>query len=277
MLGSVLVGLDGSEWSKSALELGLRWAKQADAHICGMTILDRDTIVHGEFVPIGASAFKDHRDQRKLEEADAKIAEMTSEFEARCQKEGVKYETRADVGSPWRQLAEAAQEYDLVLLGTETHFHFSTQDGACETVKEVIKHAPRPVVAVPEKFPETDVTIIAFDGSLQAARALQVYVACGLRHIHGVHIVSVADKKEDAEVCAQRAARFLSHHDTEAEIHAVESHAKPSEVLLEKCDELEAGIMVMGAYGNSMLREFFFGSATVRLLSKAHVPVFVYH
>ena len=40
---------------------------------------------------------------------------------------------------------------------------------------------------------------------------------------------------------------------------------------------LEAGLIVMGAYGRSPLREFFGTSLTRTILTESPVPLFVYH
>jgi nucleotide-binding universal stress UspA family protein len=44
MLKSVLIGLDGSDYSTAAVELGIRWAKQFDALLVGLGIIDEPTI-----------------------------------------------------------------------------------------------------------------------------------------------------------------------------------------------------------------------------------------
>ena len=40
MLCRILIGLGGSEESRSALELGLRWAKRHDTQLVGLDIVD---------------------------------------------------------------------------------------------------------------------------------------------------------------------------------------------------------------------------------------------
>ena len=40
---------------------------------------------------------------------------------------------------------------------------------------------------------------------------------------------------------------------------------------------LKAGLLVMGAYGQPVLREFFLGSVTRTILEESPVPLFLYH
>lgn len=45
MLRSILIGLDGSEDGGSARELALRWARQWDALLIGVTVVDEPGIL----------------------------------------------------------------------------------------------------------------------------------------------------------------------------------------------------------------------------------------
>ena len=48
-------------------------------------------------------------------------------------------------------------------------------------------------------------------------------------------------------------------------------------MILEHIHRLRAGLLVMGAYGHPVLREFFHGSATITGLLESPVPLFLYH
>jgi nucleotide-binding universal stress UspA family protein len=41
--------------------------------------------------------------------------------------------------------------------------------------------------------------------------------------------------------------------------------------------QVQASLLVMGAYGRSTLREFFAGSMTRTMLRESPVPLFLYH
>ena len=60
-------------------------------------------------------------------------------------------------------------------------------------------------------------------------------------------------------------------------MHALSSSAPPEEVILEQVRCLNAGLLVMGAYGQPVLREFFIGSVTRTLLNESPVPIFCFH
>jgi nucleotide-binding universal stress UspA family protein len=59
--------------------------------------------------------------------------------------------------------------------------------------------------------------------------------------------------------------------------HALTSSAPPAVVVLDQALGLGAGLLVMGAYGQPVLREFFLGSATRSLLAECSIPMFLFH
>jgi nucleotide-binding universal stress UspA family protein len=69
----------------------------------------------------------------------------------------------------------------------------------------------------------------------------------------------------------------LRLHEIEAISHPMETTAPTAEVILGKVREFDAGLLVMGAYGQPVLREFFLGSVTRTVLKASTVPVFCYH
>lgn len=277
MLGSILVGLDGSDFSKSALKLAIQWAKQSNAVVAGIGILDQPSITQGEFVPLGGSSFKEHRDEHRLAEAQKKINEFLGEFEKVCQEGQVPCKPISACGTPHEEIMLAAQEFDLIMLGCESHFGFATEDTHCDTLFRVIKEAPRPVVVVPKEYHHGEKILISYDGSLQAARALQVFQAVGLNHLHEIHVISVQKDHSLAQLQTKRAGKFLEYHHINTHLHPVVSSSSPAEVIQEYAKDLNASLLVMGAYGQSMLQEFFFGSVTKTMLQNTSIPIFLYH
>jgi nucleotide-binding universal stress UspA family protein len=277
MLKSILIGLDGSDYSAAALDLAIRWARQSDALLVGLGVIDEPTIRGPEPVPLGGVYYKRHRDDVRMHEARVRVEQFLERFALRCTEAGVPSKLLEDVGLPWEQILVESQRYDLVLLGQRTYFHFETQEAPCETLKKVLKNSPRPVVTVPEKLGSDGPVVVAYDGSLQAARALQAFQASGLYGQKEAHVITVADDHVEAARHADRAAEFLRFHDVPARVHALASTERPARILLERAHSLGAGLLVMGAYGQPVLREFFLGSVTRTLLKESPVPLFLYH
>ncbi len=278
MLRSILVGLDGSAASLSAVRLGIDWARGAEALLVGLAIVDEPTIAAAAPAVLGGPPNADPIIYReRMADARRQVEQFLEQFSLRCAEAGVAGTVLEDVGLPCEQIALEAQRYDLILLGRKTRFHFEIDMRYDDTLVKVLKGSPRPVVVVPETRYEGRSAIIAYDGSVQAARALAAFHGLGLGRSCAVHVISVhSDRKEAARV-AERAIDFLRFHDIRATAHPLESASPPAEAILDQLPALDAALLVMGAYGQPTLKEFFLGSVTRTLLQETPVPLFLFH
>ncbi len=276
-LTRILVPLDGSSHCELAIQLGIRWAKQYHAKLMGMGIVDEPAIRHSEPIPLGAESFKIKRDEALMADARCRVSEFLERFTQRCAEAGVASDTLTDVGHPFEQIVIEAQRCDLILLGKQTHYHFETDDKADDTLQKVLKVSPRPLVTVPERPQGGSAIVIAYDGSLQSARTLYAFQSLHLDMSSEIHIISVGEDRVKARRSAEIAADFLESHGVKSQSHIVETSDLPAPVILERTRALNAGLLVMGAYGQSTVKEFFFGSVTRAMLSDENIPLFLYH
>lgn len=277
MLKSMLVGLDGSDHGDTALELGLRWASRYEALLVGLGIIDEPGIHGAEETWLGEVYFR--RINERLTEDVRREVERTLERAAlRCVESGVAFKPLEDTGSPHERILLEAQRYDLIIMGQHTHFRFGWQNSADDTLRRVLTENPRPVIAAPGQLgPESTSVLVAYDGSVQSARALQAFRSVGLGRDRNIHVLcSEADRVEAARR-ADRAVEYLSFHGVAAKPIALKSDRAPAEVILEQVSNTGAELLVMGAYGKSTLREFFLGSTTRAVLKDSPVPVFLSH
>jgi len=73
-------------------------------------------------------------------------------------------------------------------------------------------------------------------------------------------------------------SQFLSRHGVSAEISVLsKTLPRVSDVLQRHVSDIEADMIVMGAYGHSRLREAIFGGATRDMMAEAKVPLFLAH
>jgi len=277
MLRSILIGLDGSAYSNAAIDLGIRWARRFDAMLVGLGVVDKPTICALEPVPIGASYYKRSRDESLLADARCRVGEFLGQFGRRCSAEGVKWNVIEDTGDPLVQVVRASKLCDLIMLGQKTYFHFETQDYPDEASQTVLRRSSRPVVMVPGNLKDGTGTVVAYDGSPEADRALQAFQALGLAGNDEVHVVSIHAVRAVAERVAEQAANFLKLHDLKAVTCPHTSTAYADSIILAEAQRLRPELIVMGACGHSRLREFIFGSITMNVLKASPVPLFLCH
>jgi nucleotide-binding universal stress UspA family protein len=275
---SILVGLDGSEDCLPAVDLGIRWAKRFDSLLVGIGVVDEPAI--RGFQPEGkVSATYQVAYDQLLAETRHKVERDLERFAIRCSDEQVSFKLLEDEGQPCECILAELQRYDLLVLGCKTHFRHDSSQHPCQTLENVLRAASRPVVVAPQP-PTADPregVVVAYDGSVQAARALQAFLATGLAGIGSIDIVTIhPDSSVEAARIADRAAEFLRFHGIEAErVPLVDS--APGRLFLRYAQEQNAELLVMGAYGQPRVKEFFFGSATCTALEESSVPLFLFH
>jgi nucleotide-binding universal stress UspA family protein len=284
VLRSILIGLDTPEHVGAFAELGIRWAKRFGAALAGLAIVDETGIRAIE--PLGSIGGKAGVNpvyymgyENRMDEHRLRAAGLLADFAARCGQAGVAHEEVTGIGAPHEVIAREAGARDLILLPLRSHFQFTAREDEPDDglLKRVLKDTPRPVVVVPESATPEGPVVIAYDGSLQADRALLAFEATGLGKPGPVHVVGVDADPAEATRRAERGRHFLELHGIRAASHAVQSAAPPAVVILEEARRLGAGLLVMGAYGQPVLREFFLGSATRSLLAECPIPMFLFH
>ena len=282
LLRSILIPLEGSESTTSAISLAMSVAKRhATAsnplRLTGISILDRPTIEKPQAVPPGAVAFKRERDERLLDEADQKTRSFLDDFKQRCSEAGFECDAIRAEGRPFEQIAEASRRHDAIVIGRNSNFHFTTSDQPCETFRQLLNEPIRPVVVTPEQETSGKSILIAYDGSSSSARTLHMFA---LQHINfgdlDVHVVTIDSETGAAERKCDEAIDLLARHQIPASPQVHVSRLSTSEVLMTEVDRLNAGLIVMGTAGHKGWQNLLFGSTTQRLIDNCPLPMFLY-
>jgi nucleotide-binding universal stress UspA family protein len=277
MLRSVVVALDDTASSKAAQRFAIALAKSFSCDVTGLTILDRSYITAPTATGIGGLAYKDHRDQVKLKEAQAFISRLEEGFGKDCTDLGIKWQVVEEEGDPLELIQLESRRHDLVVIGKDTDFHIDDQPTVADVVEHLLRTTPRPIIVCPEKLLESGVILATADGSENAARAIHMLALLDIARDQVVHVLSVNAQREDAELHAQYAADFLVKHGIQVKTHAVESDMAPSTVILEQAEALGAAMVVIGASGRRSWHDFFVGSTATQMLESSPCPLFVYH
>jgi nucleotide-binding universal stress UspA family protein len=273
----LLVALDNTPASEAALAVSLSLAGRFRAGLTGISILDIAHLTAPEPVPLGASYYKLRADLARLQRAHEQAVKFRDQFLARCLASGVSGRAAMLEGSPANEVRTAAAVHDMIVIGRDTDFHNEPSGGLAKTVEHILKGNPRPLMITPEKAKTPSSILIAYDGSIPAARALQIFTLLGLAKDCELSVVSVHADASVAERMVRDANEYLSLYGYESEKLAIESSADPAEVVTDRVSQIGADVLVMGAYGHRGWREALLGSCTKRLLSKGSTSLFIYH
>ncbi|MDP2358496.1 MAG: universal stress protein [Beijerinckiaceae bacterium] len=168
-----------------------------------------------------------------------------------------------------------ARYHDLVLIG------IGASDVTPQaTAEAAIFGSGRPILLVPEEAPPATFghVMIAWDGSRVAARAVSD-ARDFLQRAQTVTIASVTDEKALSDKnLGIRLAEYLSRHDIQATVAKVQGRGRPiAETVQEHAREIGAGMLVMGGFGHSRMRDFVLGGATSGILKDLRLPVLLSH
>jgi nucleotide-binding universal stress UspA family protein len=278
MLKRLLIGLNGSPYSRAATDVTLALARHHGASVTGLGVVDVPHLTGPEAVPLGAGAYKAERDATLVKAANARISGLLVEFERRCAALGIQSSSLKLCGDPEKLLAREAQGADLLVMGKKS-IPEDPGNEATQVLRQTLRHATRPVLCVCEEVnnvPHTAHVLVAYDGSPQAAKTLHIFHSLGLTSGREVHLLMVTRNSEDQRTLGL-AAGFLKLHGESVHSHIMPSGLPASSVILSEAKRLHAGLIVMGAYGQPLIKETVFGSVTARVLKKSNLPLFLYH
>nr|WP_244422754.1 universal stress protein [Sinorhizobium meliloti] len=90
----------------------------------------------------------------------------------------------------------------------------------------------------------------------------------------GVHLVLVDPKTKNGEEPGADVATYLARHRVKVTVDRLPSAGGPvEEVLAQHARDTSAGLIVIGAYGNSRIRERVFGGVTKSMIDAPILPV----
>lgn len=179
-----------------------------------------------------------------------------------------------------RHVAARARFSDLVVLPQP---YGEGRGAELEAVTEAcLFEGNTPVVVVPRSGgvdPHPDRILIGWNDSIEALNAVRAALPL-LRAAEAVHVVVVdppvrgPNRSDPGGLLSQ----YLSRHGVRVAIDVLaKSMPRVSDILLRHATDMNANLVVMGAYSHSRFREAVFGGATRYMLEEAGLPVFMAH
>lgn len=179
-------------------------------------------------------------------------------------------------GSLLDNLNELASGSELIVTGQRHH-----EDGKARaklhldhTLEGIIRGLKCPLLATLDSFHTPSNVLIAFDGSATARSNIERISRNPL--LTGLHfhvVMACKEKSPLVDKMLEWARETLSSRDLATSTTA--AVGEPHEVLRTYALENAVDLMVIGAFGHSMLRQLVFGSTTTTLLRTSPVPVLV--
>lgn len=272
----IAVHVDHREQCRPGLEVAAALAARLSAHLSGIYV---DSVpMASELVAMSAApALLDTlaaEEQQRTDQARAR-------FEQVVKAAGVRSGFAHASGPMFPALSRHARCSDLLVL---------TQEGNGETgpvlggfADYAVMDCGRPVLVVPfigAPAPVDGTALVAWDGSREAARAVNdaLPLLALAQEVQVVMILPRGRAVADSALSGADVCEHLARHDLKAEAKEIPgTDVDSGNVLLSHAADLNANLIVMGAYGHSRLREMVLGGVTRQMLLHMTVPVLMSH
>jgi len=274
MIKSLLVPVDSSAYSRSALEHALELGKLYQARVTGLYVLDVRYLemppyldysyafeaVAPTLVPLDV-----------LEKFRAKSERILNEFKESVEKAGLQCETRTEEGVPSQAIADIGDAYDLIIMGKRGEHARWGKELLGTTTEQVVRRAGTPVMLVEEQSRPVAKMFLMYDGSHSANHALKLAADIAQRTFASLNVLTVDDDAEAGAVVQNEAKSYLEAQGLKAGF--VSEPGRAAKAALKVLEKEPADLLVAGMQGDSALHQLILGSTAEHLMRSVSLPV----
>lgn len=276
MIKSMLVFTDGSDSGTTACRYAIALAKELGAELTGCHVLD-SRMLEGPLMAdisgwIGAQPFSGQLKQFRdlMEQKGDAVVEALADLAA---SEGLDIEVNLRMGHPARVLLEEEAHAEMIVLGRHGEHREMGGGFIGSTAERVARHSAKPCLITPDEYAPIGKILCGYDGSSHAGKALHEAIELALALQKPLVILSIAEDNDlrVAREWAEDGIRMARAHECAAANLVLPG--RPEVIIPEKADELGCGLIVVGAYGHSRIREMILGSTTHSLITRSTKPI----
>ncbi len=276
MISRILVGIDGSKASWVAADYGIYFSKKLKKPVIGVHIVDI-RLLETPFLEdlAGALGFTTYADiTPKLKEIlDERGRALLDAFAKKCREEGGDCSIAQAFGIVANELVDMADPEDLIIVGKKGIHNKFAPLFLGSTAEAVARKAKCPVMITTDSFREIKNVVLAFDGrekSIHAAEYLSSFAKdLGIQE---VTVISVLEEKsgEKEEHIENLLEKYLDLDFTLKFLYGY-SEEELENYIKENKDKYQ--LVVMGAFGESRIKELVLGSTTSFIIQHSPIPV----
>ena len=282
MIRRILIGVAGTPTYQTKIDYLVDLAQRHRAEVGIVSVLDVRRLAFVGSVPLGAGQHAQELREKRVKRSRQLDQDAVAKIEAACTKAGITVDHVPDDFPPVEKLTAAWRYHDLCLLGARGWFEYDVFPQPQEHLLNLVASGVRPILGLPEQFRPVRRALIAYNGSLQSAKAMKRFVQMSLWPEMELHITCVGEPKshEKPTHLLDHAAEYcrLYGHDPEIS-HIDTAHAQggASSALLAKVAETEADLIVVGSSYRKVLLSHRLGRTALDLVKTSDVPVFLTH
>jgi nucleotide-binding universal stress UspA family protein len=279
---TILLPFHDEKAGRTALDAATLVARRFGSYLEGLLVLEGPHLTFDRRMPVPAE-YLEQMVRQWREFADS----ARTHFLMITREEGIAPGELESAGqgpvAGWRELegresevvAEHGRLFDLTVIGRTTPHKHTRWQATCEAA---LFETGRPVLLASAQPPKSigESVVIAWNGSTETARSVALampLLTAALR----VVVLSV-----EGWMIPGPSGRDMTTHlvrnGVKAEAEMVSMSGRTAgEAILEKCRDIQADLLVKGAYTHSRLRQVIFGGATEHVMKHAELPVLLAH
>lgn len=271
----ILLGLDGSAYAEAAIEYACQLARDHNASITGVAVIDQPGIhTSGGPVPIGGTHYEVQLDEHLIKQTEAKAEAILADFARICEERNINAERHADTGRPFSEIIEESKFHDFIVIGKRTFFQYNTNE-SYGTLERILKNGLTPVLAVPDSVRDIKKVLVAYDNSVPASKVVHMFLLLDIWNACDITLLSVNEDAEAGQAVLGNLETFFESYGIKP---TLATRSGPPETAVKSyIEENDIDMLVMGAYGRKSIRKFFVGSVTQHLIEATDIPLFLYH
>ena len=275
---NILIHLDHSSGCQNRLAAAFELARNFDARITGLFVVPDYVVPSYVEAQISVDVITD-----VTEKALARARDTLVDYQKLAEEAGVSMEGQVLEGQLIPILREHSKYSDLLVLGQD---HPEDLDNASYGLADsLLFEGACACMVVPHSGklgPLAKRVLVTWNASRESARALREAMPL-LSRAETVVMLSSEPDEGDSSIArghphAQELARFLESHGIEAISSGIsDPDMSTTDAIIGQAAEMNADLIVMGAYGHTRLREIILGGVTRDLLKLAPMPLLLAH
>lgn len=277
MIGRILVALGGTDYTMVAIETAVELAKRHNAELTGVTVVDLEKLRRIGAVPLGAGDLANElRDERVAQTREA--AELTiARFEEACKEAGLKHQVlRQEHDEPGHCLIQLSRYQDLAVMGLKSIFDYgvpNTTEDPVKMIDKLVTGGVRPIVAVPNQPFVVKKALIAYSGSMGAAKTIRQFVR--LNPWPGVEtkIVTFGKETDENRQLLEDSAAYCVANGLSPSSEIID--ASPNQGILDEAAGWGADIIVLGNSQKSLLMRRVLGETVLHVIKNSEKALFL--
>jgi nucleotide-binding universal stress UspA family protein len=275
MIKRILIGVSGTPASQAKMAYALDLAQRHGAELTLMSVIDVDRLARVGPVPLGGAHYAARLRDVRVEESRDRALAAIADFEAAASAAGVAVHAIAREGDPFDLLTDAWRYQDLCLLGLRGWFNYGVVPEPENALLNLIVRGVRPILGIAEVARPVRKVLIAYDGSMGAARAMKRFIRTRLWPDVAVHIACFDKDEAEARPLLEDAAGYCRAHGHAPTVARVE--APPKTGILAHAIAEDADLIVLGGTYQQRLFARMFSDIALHVIRNADRPVFITH